>query len=111
MSKDLKKTIGYFAIHLPEDVLCDGEACIIASTQSALNKYTKALSSDVVFQNRKTSLREILDGISMGGAYAFDEASYNLFYPLANKHGFNLKYEKFTPTETGLHFITVKVTE
>jgi len=91
MSKILKKTIGYFAIHHPIDVLCEGEACIIAGSQSALNRYKKTLTADAEFQNRKTSLGEILEGLSRGGAYAFDEDSYNLFYPLANRHGYNLK--------------------
>lgn len=86
MSKDLKKTIGYFAIHPPYDILCDGEACIVAGNQSKLNKYIKSLSSGTEFQKRKTNLSEILDGMSRGGAYAFDEVSYKVFYPLANKH-------------------------
>lgn len=108
MSKELEKTIGYFAIHLPHDILCDGEACIIAGTQSALNKYIQSLAEGANFQKRKTNLREILEGMSRGGVYAFDEASYKLFYPLANKHGLNLKREDFTPTETGRHFVIVK---
>ena len=111
MSKDLKKVIGYFAIHLPQDILCDGDACIIAGTLSALNKYIKSLSSGADFQKRKTRLVEILDGIRMGGAYAFDEASYKLFYPLANRHGLNLKKEEFPPTETGRHFVVVKLAQ
>ncbi len=109
MSKDLRKVVGYFAIHPPIDVLCDGDACIIAGTQSALNKYIKTLSKpEVAFQNRKTRLSEILDGIGRGGAYAFDKESYKVFYPLANKHGFKLKNEDFSPTETGLHFVVVR---
>lgn len=53
---------------------------------------------------------EMLDGMSRGGAYAFDKTAYNIFYPLANKHGLNLNEEKFTPTETGRHFVIVKLT-
>lgn len=108
MSKILKKTIGYFAIYLPVDVLCEGEACVIAGSQSALNRYKKSLIPDTEYQNRKTSLGEILEGLSRGGAYAFDEESYNLFYPLANKHGYNLKREEFLATESGFHFVTIK---
>ena len=109
MAKDLGKVIGYFAVHPPIDVLCDGDACIIAGTQSALNKYIKTLSNpEVEFQNRKTRLSEILDGIERGGAYAFDKESYKVFYPLANKQGFKLKNEDFNPTETGLHFVVVR---
>jgi hypothetical protein len=109
MSKDLGKVIGYFAVHPPIDALCDGDACIIAGTQSALNKYVKTISNlGVEFENRKTRLGEILEGIGRGGAYAFDKESYKVFYPLANKHGFQLKNEDFSPTETGMHFVVVR---
>jgi hypothetical protein len=100
--------IGYFAVHPPQNVLCDGDACIIAGTQSALNRYIKSLSeNEVIFEKRKTRLKEILEGMSMGGSYAFDEASYKRFYPLANRRGFNLGREEFPPTETGKHFVVV----
>ena len=108
MPTDDSKVIGYFAVHPPQDVLCDGDACIIAGTQSLMNKYIKSLAEpDTVFQKRKTRLGEILEGISRGGAYAFDKESYKAFYPLANKHGFNLKNENFSPTDTGHHFVIV----
>ncbi len=111
MVKGKDAVIGYFAIHPPQDVLCDGDACIIAGSQSALNRYIKSLSdSGVEFQNRKTRLSEILDGLFRGGAYAFDQESYKVFYPLANKHGYHLKDEIFTETETGRHFVIVKHT-
>ncbi len=111
MAKEKDAVIGYFAFHPPQDVLCDGDACIIAGSQSALNRYIKSLSdSGVEFQNRKTRLSEILDGLFRGGAYAFDQESYKVFYPLANKHGYHLKDEIFTETETGRHFVIVKHT-
>ena len=108
MPKDDSKVIGYFAIHPPQNILCDGNACIIAGTLSALNKYIKSLSEpDTAFQKRKTRLGEILDGMSRGGVYAFDRESYKTFYPLANKYGFNLQNEDFTSTATGHHFVVV----
>jgi len=111
MVKEKDVVIGYFAVHPPQNVLCDGDACIIAGSQSALNKYIKSLSdSGVEFQKRKTRLSEILDGLFRGGAYAFDQESYKLFYPLANKHGYHLTDEIFTATETGRHFVIVKHT-
>jgi len=111
MTKGKNSVIGYFAFHPPQDVLCDGDACIIAGSQSALNKYIKSLSdSRVEFQKRKTRLGEILDGLFHGGAYAFDQESYKLFYPLANKYGYHLRDEIFSETETGYHFVIVKNT-
>ncbi len=111
MTNEKDEVIGYFAIHPSQDLLCDGDACIIAGSQSALNRYLKSLpNSGVEFQKRKTRLSEILEGILRGGAYAFDQESYKLFYPLANKHGYHLKDEIFTKTETGRHFVIVKNT-
>ena len=111
MAKEKDAVIGYFAIYPPQDVLCDGDACVIAGSQSALNRYIKSLSnSGVEYQKRKTRFSEILDGLFRGGAYAFDQESYKVFYPLANKHGYHLKDEIFTATETGRHFVIVNNT-
>jgi len=101
------KVMGYFAVYPPVDVLCDGDACIIAGTESALRKYSEFMSPSTVFDVRKTRLGEILKGISMGAFYAFDEISYNRFYPLANKYGCNLKEEVFSALETNRHFFIV----
>jgi hypothetical protein len=47
--------------------------------------------------------------MKMGAPYAFDEQSYNRFYPLANRIDFNLKEEDFSDkTETGHHFIVIR---
>lgn len=57
MAKDKNAVIGYFAIHPSQDLLCDGDACIIAGSQSALNRYLKSLpNSGVEFQKRKPDL-------------------------------------------------------
>jgi hypothetical protein len=109
MSKIENKVIGYFAIHSSQEILCEGDACVIAGGQSALHKYIKSShGTGSEYQIRKTRLGEILEGISLGGAYAFDKESYGLFYPLANKHGFNLKNEDFSSTESGNHFVIVR---
>ncbi len=109
MPKNDKNVVGYYAIHPPQDILCDGDACIVAGTQSALNNYIKSIAEpNIEFDKRKTSLSEILEGMAIGGAYAFDEKAYKIFYPLANKYGFNLKPEQFPPTETGRHFVVVR---
>jgi hypothetical protein len=108
MSKDDAKVMGYFAIHLPQDVLCDGDACIIAGSESAMNRYIEAASvPNAVFQVKKTRFGDVLKGLLRGGAYSFDEESYGRFLPLANKNGLNLKEEDFPPTETGRHFVVV----
>lgn len=111
MPKKDSDVVGYFAIYPPHDILCDGDACIVAGTQSALNNYiTSIANSNIEFDKRKTRFGEILEGMAIGGAYAFDEKAYNLFYPLANKNGFSLKSEIFSSTETGMHFVVVRQT-
>jgi len=58
---------------------------------------------------KKTRFGEIIKGMKMGAPYAFDEQSYNRFYPLANKIGFNLIEEDFSKeTETGHHFVVIR---
>jgi hypothetical protein len=57
---------------------------------------------------KKTRFGEIILGLNRGGAYAFDEESYNRFYPLANRIGYNFKKEEFAPTETGRHFVVIR---
>jgi hypothetical protein len=110
MPKIENKIIGYFAVHSSQEILCDGYKCIIAGSQSALHKYIKSShGTGSEYQIRKTRLGEILEGISLGGAYAFDKESYSVFYPLANQHGFNLKNEAFPLTESGKHFVVVKI--
>ena len=111
MSKIENKTIGYFAVHSSQEILCDGDACIIAGGQSALNKYIKSsYGTRSEFEIRKIRLSDILEGLSLGGAYAFDKESYGAFYPSANKQGFNLKNEDFPEKEGGNHFVIVRIT-
>lgn len=105
------KVIGYFAYHLPAEVVCDGDACVIAGSEESMRDYIKSVSSVSLKRNtiKKTRFGEIIDGIKRGGAYAFDEQSYNRFFPLANKVGFNLKVEDFSMrTETGHHFVVLR---
>ena len=109
MSKIENTVVGYFAVYSSQETFCDGDACIIAGGQSALNKYIKSsLGTGSEYQIRKSRLGEILEGISLGASYAFDKESYGVFYPLANKHGLSLKHEDFPPKEAGSHFVIVK---
>jgi hypothetical protein len=72
-----------------------------------LKSITPEASKETVI--KKTRFGEIVQGMKMGAPYAFDEQSYNRFYPLANKIGFSLKEEDFSvPTETGRHFVVIR---
>ena len=109
MFKDLDKHIGYFAYDSKKNVLCDKNACIIAGTLSSLKFYIKDKShSEIQFQTRKTNLGEIFKGLNANAEYAFDEESYKIFYPLANKYGFELKEEIFNSNTSDMHFVVIK---
>jgi hypothetical protein len=109
-SNDQTRIIGYFAFFPPMDVVCDGPACVIAGSEEAMKRYIgtdRPLSTPTI---RKTRFGEILEGMKRGGAYAFDEQSYNRFFPLAVKAGLGLKPETFSEEgPTGIHFVRVSV--
>ncbi len=110
-----KKVIGYFAICIgTPNIVCDGDACVITGSQQTLNRYIEKLivhnPSD--YQIRKTRYGEILQGMHMGGVYAFDRKAYNRFLPLAKADGmplieFQFK-EELKPHEDAVHLMRVK---
>ena len=105
------KVIGYFAYASPSEVVCDGDACVIAGSEADLRTYVSDLDSAGIMRYtlKKTRFGEIMGGIRLGAAYAFDETSYNRFYPLAQRQGFDLKQEDFYPNPTGRHFVRVQL--
>lgn len=80
------KIIGYFAFHPGTmNVFCDGDACVIANSEKALENYILKMGKGKItgYRIKKTRYGEILKGLQMGAAYAFDEKAYSVFYPLA----------------------------
>ncbi|MFC1751195.1 hypothetical protein ACFL2V_20620 [Pseudomonadota bacterium] len=105
------KVIGHFAFKSKTEVVCDGDACIIAGSESAMRDYISSYSNNSSNSHviKKTRFGDIIQGMKHGGAYAFDEESYNRFYPLANRVGYKLKEEDFSQqTETGMHFVVIR---
>ena len=105
------KVIGYFAFRSPTELICEGDACVISGTEQDMKKYIASALKDSSKKAtiKKTRFGEIIKGMEMGAPYAFDEQSYNRFFPLANRFGFNLKEEDFSKeTETGYHFIVIR---
>jgi hypothetical protein len=105
------KVIGYFAYVPPMNAFCDGDACIVAGSETALRDYIAALNPDDVNKNRvkKTRFGEIMRGIGLGAAYAFDADAYNRFFPLAQEEGLNVGPEDFSqPSPTGMHFVRIE---
>ena len=90
MKDRLKKVVGYFAIRTGTmDIVCDGDACVIAGSHKAFSKYISKLTDDnpVDYSIKKTRYGEILQGMRMGGVYTFDNKAYNKFLPLAKADG------------------------
>ncbi|MCI5149250.1 MAG: hypothetical protein D3916_07675 [Candidatus Electrothrix sp. MAN1_4] len=105
------KVIGYFAYKSKTEVICDGDACVISGSEQEMENFINFVSPGSAKKHtiKKTRFGEIVNGIKLGAAYAFDEQSYNRFYPLANKVGFNLKEESFSgESETGFHFVEIR---
>lgn len=106
------KVIGYFACATLAEVFCDGDACIIAGSDTDLKRHLGALTDETAGQYtvRKTRFGEIIRGMSLGAAYAFDETAYNRFYPLAKAEGLDVGPEDFSgPSPTGRHFVRVQI--
>jgi hypothetical protein len=95
-----RKVIGYFAFASPTEVVCTGDrgdACVISGSVRTMKAYVKEIDPDELKKRtiKKTLFGEILNGLKLGAAYAFDEESYKKFYPLARKEGLNVAEANF----------------
>lgn len=109
----ITKVVGYFSYTDSSNALCDGDACIIAGSETLMKSYLQKISkSDKKDIIKKTRFGEIIDGLKQGAAYAFDEESYSRFLPLAkiNRIGGLPEKEDFLdkPSDT-LRFIRIQV--
>jgi hypothetical protein len=106
------KVIGYFSYLSPLEVFCsDGNSCIIAGSISSMKKYLqeKGIPDGKKSVIKKTRFGEILYGIKKGAAYAFDEISYEKFYPIALKEKLPVQKANFKEIKSkGYRFITVQ---
>lgn len=113
------KVVGYFSHSPGGGVFCDGDACIIAGTESLMYSYIEAMliCDDKTKKKkalvRKTKFGEILAGLAQGGSYAFDKESYLKFFSFAKKYELNNFpepedfFSKQSPTR--LHFISIQL--
>ena len=111
MPGDDEKIVGFFGFLSPAKVVCDGDACIIAGSETSFRKYLKIANppsaSKVII--RKTRFGEVIRGLSLGAPYSFDEDAYSVFYPLARKAGLDIPMANFK-TEPGddIEFMTIR---
>ena len=111
MTNRYSKIIGFFAYASPSEVLCTGAACIIAGSESKMREYIKEIDPTGKRHTiRKTRFNEILQGLQLGAAYAFDEDSYKVFYPLAKQEGLDVAEGDFAAKKAeGFRFFTVEL--
>ena len=111
MSKSYQKIIGFFAYASPAEVVCTGKACIIVGSEKSMREYLSEKEfAGKKYTVRKTRFGEVLQGLRMGGAYAFDEESYKVFYPLAKEEGLNVSEADFAAKRLeGFRFFTVEL--
>ena len=113
MDRDLT-IIGYYAATRRGDLVCDGQACLIAGSYKRMKDYLAASKSKPPGKVRitKTRFGEIVTGMRMGGAYSFDEESYGRFLPLAQEEGMGFEDVDFTPDRPGeSKFLTIAETK
>ena len=112
MNNNYSKVIGVFAYRTRSEVICvEKDACLIAGSNEVMREYIRDLTGMPTdkFTIRKTRLGEILDGMSAGAAYAFDEEAYSRFLPLARAAGMAVADADFEKARSeGRKFFTVR---
>lgn len=109
------KVIGYFAFASSTEVVCTGDAgdaCVISGSVQAMKTFLTEINLDVQKRRtiKKTRFGEILRGLKLGAAYAFDEESYKKFYPLARQEGLLVAEANFDEMKSkGFRFFTVQL--
>ena len=90
MPQTATRVIGYFAYFTPTRVVCvDVDACVVSGSSAAMEGYVVELdpAGAARVTVKKTRFGEIMEGLALGAAYAFDKESYARFYPLALEAG------------------------
>jgi hypothetical protein len=105
--------IGFFAYRSRAEVVCvNVDACLIAGSEEAMRTYLDELggSGSTRPTIRKTRFGEIIQGMRLGASYAFDEAAYARFYPLARDIGLPVSVADFSRAKAaGDRFFTVQI--
>jgi len=98
-SENQRCVIGFFASDAAH-LLLDQDACIVTATLAPLEKLLReqthldSLGQPLDMRIRKIRFGAIMQGLDGGGAYAFDQDAYAVFYPLANQYGYALEAQR-----------------
>lgn len=107
------QVIGYFAYLSPMQVVCtDVDACVVSGSSRAMEEYLAEVDPPGAANAtvKKTRFGEILRGLELGAAYAFDRESYVRFYPLALEAGIPVGAADFEgQRQLGGRFFTVRL--
>ena len=81
-----KKILGYVAMAPDRSyVLCDGDACIVASSEEKMKEYIKDRGDpDWSYDIEKAYAKDVLFAIDLGGEYQFDKESYDKYKKVAS---------------------------
>ena len=114
MAQNESKVIGVFAYRSRTEVVCtDRDACVIAGSEEAMRRHFDevGVKHPNTITIRKTRFGEIVQGLTAGGAYGFDQESYSRFLPLARDLGIPVADAAFANDATGeRRFFTVRLT-
>ncbi len=106
------KVIGYYGFVGRNDIVCSGNACLIAGSEASMRDFVE--ESDTgnarAVSFHKSRFGEIVAGLKRGAPYAFEEASFARFYPLAVEIGLpipNLDFEE--ARARGHHILTFQL--
>lgn len=111
------RVIGYFAVDGDRLVLDQG-ACVVTGSESSMAKVLSGLPANekttlaghpLQFRARKIRFGAIVEGMSGGGSYAFDEEAYERFRTIANERGFDLPEESFAEEGSGVPLLSLKL--
>jgi hypothetical protein len=111
MSAHDSKVIGFIASETKIKVICtDIDACLIAGSEKNMLRYLNELEIEdpSILTIRKVRFGDIVRGMKSGGQYAFDEESYERFFPLGKSIGLQLEKADFNE-KGGRKFFTVKI--
>lgn len=107
------KVVGYFAYRSRWRIICtDGAACVISGSARAMRQNLEEMDPERAYKAtvRKTRFGEVVRGLKLGAAYAFDRGAYRRFYPLAVKIGLPVEPADFdNPERPGGRFFTVRL--
>ncbi len=98
MSDKDTKVLGYVARKPGTlNTLCDGDSCIVAGSENKMKEYIRTVSRnpDGNYEITKARYGHVLMAMKLGGAYSFDNESYERFRPLAIQDG--METVDFTP--------------